>query len=222
MNSNYARSKSIDMISASDNLREAFITKRIYHGDRIFVVDQFTLAKHGSEDRNMDYLVQEYDIGKRLFNAGINVPKFHNLTWLSPELGEPDYRLVHGKNGATLTLVPDFDIHYDGNWFLMMQKIHGDEFTFLKGNTRKVAKKLLKQELNNVLDLGICPNKDALYCGNSIYNHDENKIYLIDFEGWRDGAKWEIDCFREILKGTIYMTGLTSRKAYFLLHPHRK
>ena len=212
--------------SLINNLRNSFVNNYNYRSDKVFLVNDTTLAKHGREDEGLGELVSEYKMGNRLYTSLISVPKFHNLTWLKPEQeNEYDQKLINMTESEKIIhkvllyaakVSKDRDIFYNGNWFLIMDKLHGDEITFMTPDQRKVATRLLKKELYKVLDLGICPHKDALYCGNSIYNPDENRIYLIDFEGWCDGSKVDIGNFAKMLSQPIYMSGLFERKNHYI------
>jgi hypothetical protein len=211
-----SRDISLDILNLNSALRNAFVNNCTYHGNRVYSVNDNILAKHAREDHNLDILISEYQIGKRLFDAGISVPKFYNITWLRPEKLNYDEGIIKKIFLGISTVSSDRNIFYSGNWFLLKNKLDGEELTFLSQGRRSEAKNLLRKELYKVLDLGICPDRDALYCGNSLFNRDTNKISLIDFEGWHDGEKWEINRFAEILRGPIFMSGLFDRRIYFM------
>lgn len=129
--------------------------------DNIYIVDDGIIGKRC---RNEDRAHNEYNIGKYLFDNGIQVPKVYQL------------------------ITPDSFHQFDNNapedWFILMQRIKGETINGLAGAEKKEAIHQRNLEVEKVSALDI-HHPDSAHDDNSIFDTNLRKLYLIDFEHWR-------------------------------------
>lgn len=119
----------------------------------------------------------EYGLGKRLSEGGIPVPEMYDLV----------RHTIRLNNGSL----------HDA-WYILMQRLQGEFITNLRGSVRAEAERQYRQELEKVLDLGICP-RDSDFKGNNLLAG--GKVYLIDFEAWYYAKdRRELDSFYERIR----------------------
>jgi len=124
----------------------------------IYLVNDFVIGKLGCTN---ELTKREYDIGKYLFENGINVPEMYGLIKLNP------LWIRMNRRSLRYTL---------SNLAILMQRIPE------KSNlNRDEALVLYHKELEKVSELDIYPRDCGLH--NAIFNSEE--VYLIDFESWR-------------------------------------
>jgi len=68
------------------------------------------------------------------------------------------------------------------HWYLLMEKIYGEEIHNLKGSELEEAARQCKVELEKAINLNVFPG--GLHGANVLFNRNEGKAYLIDFEDW--------------------------------------
>lgn len=158
-------------------LRKSIRKKRPYKAPLIYLVGESALAK-GNNEINSE---NEYKWGMYLYENQVRVPKMYMLV-------NPDSlvsRVLHLGNKIK-------------DWYIIMERLKGQDIGDTFGTTREEAVRQYRQELEKVLDLGICPI-DSSWGGNAIFGEDE-KLYLIDFESWRNGSETELNKFYERIK----------------------
>lgn len=132
----------------------------------------------GKKCYNLEKAVNEYVIGKFLKEQEVAVPEM-------VELVQYTERIMSGE----VTL-----------WFIFMERIHGKKITDLRDSQRREAERQYRQELEKVLDLGICP-VDSDWGGNSLFCEERDTLYLIDFEHWyKTKNREELNPFYERIK----------------------
>jgi RIO-like serine/threonine protein kinase len=155
-----------------DKLKDAVATKPIYL-DIIYRINENTAAKVYALE---EYAIQEYRIGKKLFNAGVQVPEFFDMEEIDPVRKNP----VCPKE-----------------WVIFMQYIKGKHIPkigwFFNRNERREAVRQYKEQIKSVLELGIEPF-DAEWHLNSLFNEEERKLYLIDFAMWNENPHYTKIC----------------------------
>lgn len=127
-------------------------------------------------------LERELKWGKSLVKLGISVPKYIGFIQVKiPENIDEIFR----KNPPTFA--PRFnkelvDLAKPGKVFegIAVQLIEND--IALIGEERIIA--LYNHEMEKLKSYGIKPN-DSNHRGNVLYSAKRNKLYLIDFEGWK-------------------------------------
>ncbi|MCH7646084.1 MAG: hypothetical protein IH788_02660 [Nitrospinae bacterium] len=131
--------------------------------DNIYLVEDGIIGKRC---RNKERAYNEYEIGKFLFENGVQVPKMFNLI-------TPGSFMIRksSKNSPK-------------DWFILMERIKGKTIKELAGIEKKEAIEQRKSELEKVLALNV-HHPDSAYDDNSIYDAKQKKLYLIDFEHWR-------------------------------------
>ena len=131
--------------------------------DNIYLVEDGIIGKRC---RNKGRAYNEYEIGKFLFENGVQVPKMFNLI-------TPGTFIIRksSKNSPK-------------DWFILMERIKGKTIKELTGIEKREAIEQRKSELEKVLALNV-HHPDSAYDDNSIYDAKQKKLYLIDFEHWR-------------------------------------
>ena len=131
--------------------------------DNIYLVEDGIIGKRC---RNKGRANNEYEIGKFLFENGVQVPNMFNLI-------TPGSLMIRksSKNSPK-------------DWFILMERIKGKTIKELAGIEKKEAIEQRKYELEKVLALNV-HHPDSAYDDNSIYDAKQKKLYLIDFEHWR-------------------------------------
>ncbi|MBI4170456.1 MAG: hypothetical protein HY514_02090 [Candidatus Aenigmarchaeota archaeon] len=66
-----------------------------------------------------------------------------------------------------------------------MQRIHGKYISSLQGRALRKALQQYKAELKKILELGIDP-VDCTKAGNALFDPKKERLYLIDFEFWKE------------------------------------
>lgn len=161
------------MPELADLLKKAYREDKQYYHRRIYDISENTVAKSYITRHEAAY---EFNFGTELRSKGINVPEMFNVENLS---------FTAPKNN-----------HYC-IWFIMMQKIRGQHIDNLREEDRSEAYMQYREQIGKVLDLGINP-KDSDWGGNSLYDSEDKKLYLIDFENWsRISSPSEINSERE-------------------------
>ena len=160
-------------------LREAVATTKPIYLDIVYRVDETTVAKVF----NFDYYAEtEFRIGRRLFNEGLQVPEFYDMAEIEPVR-------------APINCLKE--------WVVFMQHIKGNHIPQISWwsnrKSRREAVRQYKEQVKNVLDLGIHP-QDAEWHQNSLFNEEEQKLYLIDFAFWDENPDYsKLDAWREAI-----------------------
>lgn len=157
-------------------LRKSIKANRTYQKWCIYLVGQDAIAKGKTENISKN----EFKWGTYLRKNEVQVPEM--------------YTIVNPDSLVSRILYPRGKIE---RWFVIMERLRGQVIGETYGATREEAVKQYRQELEKVLDLGICPN-DSSWSGNSIFGEDE-KLYLIDFESWKKGSERELNRFYETI-----------------------
>jgi len=160
-------------------LRKSIRKNRTYKKCCIYLVGEGALAKRNSEELSKN----EYKWGTYLYENQIQVPEMYTL--VSPD--SLVSKVLHLGNEIK-------------EWFVIMKLLKGQGILDTLGTTRKEAIRQYKQELEKVLELGICPI-DSDFEGNAIFGEDE-KLYLIDFERWINGSESELNRFYKRIKNS--------------------
>ena len=148
------------MVNLIEKLEESVEAHKTLNGyNNIFLLGEDLIAKRCSDK---SILVNEYKIAKYLYRHGIAVPKTYGL--IKERFKPEQYGLIR-------------------TFYLIMERIPGEEIGNLIGENRTEAYKQLKEEIGKVLKLGISPT-DSLSETNSIFNPKTRKLYLIDFGFW--------------------------------------
>ena len=163
----------IDKYKLVLELKDSIKSGRIHKKRNIYLVGKDKIAK---EIYDEDKAKNEYEMGIFLFNQGVNVPQMHCL--IKPFLFNPK-------------------ISYPNSRFIIMEKINGIEYWHLDKKDKEKALPLYKKEIEKVLELGIYPWDSLCSDNNKIFDYENEKIYLIDFGGWRKGSIDEINGFYE-------------------------
>ena len=130
----------------------------MYGPSPIYLVGEGAIAKPGWKSP----IHNEFKWGSYLFENEVQVPEMY-------ELVRPDsFFSRFTRFGDAIRA-----------WFVIMQKIHGEEIGDLTGTARKEGLKQLEGELEKVLELGIYP-RDSLWGRNAIFDHEQEKLFLID------------------------------------------
>jgi len=139
-------------------IREAVIKISIYPKNRhccsLYDIGGKLLAK---PFRDLDLAQREFEIGLLLYQNEVQVPKFHDLVYLS-----------------------DFDEEGEDPHYIVMDKIIGREGLELEGHIKELAVGQLLVEVEKIIDLTIDPF-DCDNPSNVIFNFEDNKLYLVDF-----------------------------------------
>lgn len=140
-------------------LEKAYSDGNHYYHPKIYDVSESTVAK--------SYITRyeaicEFEFGKELHLKGIQVPEMFSVESL----------------GFTAPMNNHYYI-----WFVLMQKIKGHHIDNVSEEERDDAYRQYREQIGKVLDIGINP-KDCDWGGNSLYDSEEKKLYLIDFENW--------------------------------------
>jgi hypothetical protein len=161
-------------------LRIAIKEKRTWREkSNIYLVNDEVIGKqyrHSKDSKGC--AINEYKWGNFLFKNGVQVPEMYQL--VSPD--PPSYRSLHE------TPIED--------WFVLMQKIDGEEIWDLKGDELEEAIRQYRREIEKVLAFRVYP-ADSHYGGNSMFDRKQRKLYLIDLELWKEGTDYMIDEFHE-------------------------
>lgn len=163
-------------------LKDSLIHNRTYKQENIYLVGEGAIAKRIYWKQNAK---KEYEWGEYLFKKEVSVPKVYNLINL---------------NSSFFNEISSWSLMGKG-WVILMQKIDGDEIINLSGINLKEATKQYKQELEKVLDLGIYP-EEATWGGNSIFNYEKKKLYLIDFQRWHKGSKKKLEEYYKMIRNS--------------------
>jgi len=153
-------------------LRESIRKDETYKKSYIYLIRGNMLAKGNNEFRART----EYEWGNHLYENQVHVPKMYSL--ISPDSPSPEAR----DSRASIE-----------RWFIIMKLLEGQDIKDTEGATREEAFKQYRQEIEKVLELGICPY-DSSWGGNAIFGND-GILYLIDFEKWRKGSTSELNSF---------------------------
>jgi len=137
-------------------IREAVLEGRYYQDSRVYDIDEKLIAKALFSQNGAE---SEFEIGKFLYHNGVQVPQFYDCIYLS-EFDDKERKLSH---------------------YIVMDKIIGKKGSELKGNIKDLAVGQLLVEVEKIIDLGTEP-RDCDNPENVIFNFEENKMYLIDFE----------------------------------------
>ncbi len=129
----------------------------------IYCVNNSLVAKMG---RSNELNEREFDVGNYLYENGIHVPRIHSLI----------------KINRSLIRNHMLSYSFDNNLVLLMQRIPGKRVDNLEGNEFTKAHQLMKKELAKTDILMIYPSDVGTH--NTLYNPNDGKVYLIDFEGW--------------------------------------
>ncbi len=121
----------------------------------------------------------EYNMGTFLFKNDVQVPEMYRL--VSPDV--PPY---------------SHEIHIN-NWFVLMQRINGEDILCLERTEGEEGLRQYKQEIGKVLALQIYPGDSSFYF-NTIFDTKQGKLYLIDFEAWKKGSPEELNQSRGYIK----------------------
>ncbi|MGV8086347.1 MAG: hypothetical protein ACP5N1_01825 [Candidatus Woesearchaeota archaeon] len=163
-----------------EKIREAIKNKKIYETEGVYLIEhnnQNIIAK-GKEDHISK---REYNISNKLRKNKVNVPDTYGLI-------RPDYFFERFFQETTID-----------NYFVTFQKINGTNLKDISGEIGKLAKKLYYAELDKTYNLGICPDT-KFWSGHPVFNSEEQKIYLTNFENWYFGSREEINKIRIYLK----------------------
>ena len=159
-----------------EKLKEAVMEKRVGNGPRIYLVDEKTVGKRCWSDIAGN---NGFNIGKFLFERGVQVPEMYELVRVD---GLEDF----------------FDNNGMSNWFILMQRINGIAINNLTPKQKRIVLLQHRREIEKVLDFGIFPfdsyqGYKSCLPPNALFNVLEQRLYLIDFEFWRHGTREEID-----------------------------
>lgn len=163
-----------------EKIREAIKSDRIYKVDGIYLIEHNTyeiIAK--GKDSHISK--REYNISNKLRENNVSVPDTYGLI-------RPDTFLERIFQETIID-----------KWFVTFNKVVGTNVKDITGENSRIVKKAYYNELEKVYDLGICPDK-RFWSGHPVFNFEEQKIYLTNFENWHFGYKEEIDKIRKYLK----------------------
>lgn len=139
-------------------LEEAYLARRNLNHYSIYDLGQEVVGKKCHDEEKAR---NEYSFGKFLKEKEVRVPEIFELVQYTE-------KIIKGE----VTL-----------WFIVMERIKGKNITDLRDSQRREAERQYRQELEKVLDLGICP-EDSDFGGNSLFCEERDRLYLIDFEFW--------------------------------------
>ncbi len=145
----------------AEALGESINNGRTFIQENIFLVEDNLIAKRGREKD----IKNEYNIGVESFNSNVHVPKMYGI--ISPKV----------MQGFCKKMINPF------GWYVIRQKIEGERRGDLSGADREEADKQFEEEIKKIIALGIAPYYSPVG-GNSIFNLQERRLYLIDFEFW--------------------------------------
>ncbi len=120
------RSKGMDKNLISE-LEESIQARRTFRKDKILLISENALAKRN----NKESAKHEYEMGKYLFEQGVQVPEMYDLRFVL------------------------------GDWYIIMQKIEGVSFPLIPKNLRDKAINQYRAELEKILELEIYPEDAA-------------------------------------------------------------
>ena len=162
-----------------DLLKKAYSEGNRYNHERIYDVSEGVVAKSFITQHEAIY---EFEFGRELHSKGIRGPKMIQVEGLE----------------FTIALKNYYDL-----WFLLMQKIKGMTIGNIAEADRSDAYRQYREQIGKVLDMGINPI-DSDWHGNSMYDSDEKKLYLIDFGQWsRIGTATDLESERERVSGPL-------------------
>lgn len=143
--------------------------------DNVFSVSSKTAIKlHDIESKAK----REYEIWKELWKNQVRVPEFYELIHL-------DKMKVKKRKIE---------------WIISMEKINGKKIIELDDAEKDEAVWQFKKEITKVIDIKILP-RACFYTGNSLFDQEKQKLYLIDFEEWQKSdetpaTKWNYLMFK--------------------------
>jgi RIO-like serine/threonine protein kinase len=146
-----------------------------------YLVSDTVVGKlYGSDIRSQKWACNEFDIGKFLYEKGVSVPEM--------------FELVIPDRFPFLHRIPI------NEWGVLMQKIDGIHIQNLEGSELDEAIQQYISELEKVLELGICPNDSIYNSTNSLFDRQQGRVFLIDFELWqKEEAAGQLDIFHQKL-----------------------
>ncbi len=124
--------------------------------------------RHHREGNSQTAAEYEYGIGRDLFDHQVQVPEFYGL-----------YQ-YHGPL-CRLPYTYSF-IGFEPYWGIFMQRINGG-YVYLPGKVKSEAERQFTKQLKLAQALGYKP-RDVSLNVNTLFDHKQNKLYLIDFTRW--------------------------------------
>ncbi|MBN1793268.1 hypothetical protein JW826_06305 [Candidatus Woesearchaeota archaeon] len=122
---------------------------------------------------------REYRMGRFLYENGISVPRPHGIELITLS---SDTQGVTWPRGFSSRAYPAFVMDYIEGVVLDDLVFSINAGTNTPWQERKHARKMYNREIEKVRDLFVAPLDLGLH--NSIWNREEDRIYLIDFQGW--------------------------------------
>lgn len=166
-------------------LREAVREQRTISRAHIYTLNDHIIGKMTESGKHARI---EFKYGRRLFNEGISVPEVYGL--VPPDNDNSSY--VDGDNDVL------------AGWYILMQRINGEDMIDLEGIELEEAKRQYTIEMRKVLDLGIYP-ADGVSGFNAMFDKDWGILYLIDFEYHKVGNLKELNqAYNDLRKGVDF------------------
>ncbi len=120
----------------------------------------------------------EYFVGKQLYAAELNVPKYFGLASASfSDASTPEFLTADDTNEDT--------------WYLFMQRIHATSHEELTKKEREILEQKFYEQTCKAYQEGFQPI-DCYFDHNALFDRSQQKVYLIDFVRWKRTIKQRI------------------------------
>jgi hypothetical protein len=159
------------------------------------------------------YNIQEGVIAKPFphYKRGIHARnEFRIGSWIRDSIRKKDELQRKSQNISTefwvpkmyRTIRPDTNPEYLGRadeinmWYVVMEEIRGDRISNLDNNLRERALEEYKSRIINLLDFRVIPIVHDPN-NNAIFNHEKDRLYLVNFHKWKTASKEEMELYQE-------------------------